>query len=193
MSFSQSLEAVLLTGGASSRMGRDKAQIEVGGTGLAERTAREFASAGIPVTILGNEELEGFPFQADPEAFQGPLFALSRFEPEADMVFVASCDMPFFSCALVEVLAARLGEADAAVPNLGGRPQPTCALYRARAVRRARAVWDSRKRSLMAWLKALETVPVDEEDLRRAGLDPRDFRGVNTPEELAAELGRRGL
>src|SRR5690349_7725088 len=118
------IEAVLLTGGASSRMGQDKAKMLVHGEPMAARIARLLSESGIPVTVCGREPLDGCSFLADDAAFQGPFVALSRFEPRAPFVFVASCDLPGFSASVVELLRARIADRDAAIPVMEGPMQP---------------------------------------------------------------------
>lgn len=179
------IEAILLTGGGSTRMGLDKASMVYEGSPLGVRTANALATVVEQVTVLGREPIEGFPFVADRERQAGPLSALSAFVPEADLIFVCSCDMPHFHPGIVEVLASALGDADAAVPQRAGIRQPTCALYRRSAFEAIGAVQEEGKQSLMGWLDRLQCVRLDEEALRRAGLDPVHFLSFNTPEEFA--------
>ena len=54
-----SLGAIILCGGGSRRMGRDKALVEVGGVPMAGRVARAMVEAGIPersVVLVGGPE-----------------------------------------------------------------------------------------------------------------------------------------
>lgn len=170
------IEAVLLTGGRSSRMGRDKAAIPIDGVPMGERIARELARVCEPVTVVGRSAIEGFAFLEDEEEFAGPLVALSRVRPVAEFVFVASCDLPLFDASVVEELAVRIGDADAAIPVVDGRLQPLCALYRASAFGRI----SPGQRRVMAWLGSLQAVGVT--DLPR----PEAVRNANLPEELDA-------
>ncbi len=179
------IEAILLTGGGSTRMGVDKAKIVVGGIPLDEATATALGRAVDRVAVLGREPVADWGFLADQADQAGPLAALARFSPEAEFVFVASCDMPYFHQKIVEILQASIREADAAVPVRAGIRQPTCALYRKRAWDAIPKVVSDGKRSLMAWLDRLEVTLIDEEALREASLDPIHFASFNTPEELA--------
>ena len=90
------IEAILLTGGASRRMGVDKAALTVGGMPLGEKIARELAKTCDRVTVLGKHPIPGLEFLADEGDYEGPLLALSRFKPTRQHVFVASCDLPLF-------------------------------------------------------------------------------------------------
>ncbi|AIE85728.1 molybdenum cofactor guanylyltransferase [Fimbriimonas ginsengisoli] len=183
-----SIEAVVLTGGASRRMGTDKSQIPIDGVAQAERIVAALTVAGIPVTVLGREAVPGAAFLADAEKFGGPLAALAAFSASHELVFVASCDLPRFEPSVVNLLALKLGGADAAVPLLSGHRQPLCALYRSNAFEAAAEVAAMGKRSLMAWLDVLQVAEVAEGDFESSGLDPVAATSANTPDELAALL-----
>lgn len=179
------IEAILLTGGGSTRMGVDKARLVVGGVPLADGIAAALCQAAEKVTVLGREPIEGCAFLADQEVQAGPLSALARFSPEADLVFVASCDMPHFHPGILEVLSKKLDEeTDAVVPVRAGILQPTCALYRSSCWKAIPDVLVQERKSLMAWLDRLRTNLVDEAALQEAGLAPIHFASFNTLEEL---------
>ncbi|CAN5355236.1 molybdenum cofactor guanylyltransferase [soil metagenome] len=182
------IEGVLLSGGASRRMGADKSKIEVSGATLASRIAGELSRHCSHVTVLGRESLPEFGFIPDAEDFAGPLVALSRFVPTADLVFVVSCDLPRFDGRLVPALESWLARADAVMPEEDGKRQPLCALYRADAWSNLHAAVGMGKRSLMAWLEHLDVRTVNSSQIARFGIDRLAFRGANSPEELVALL-----
>jgi molybdopterin-guanine dinucleotide biosynthesis protein A len=171
------IEAFLLTGGGGKRMGRDKASLPIDGVPMAERIA--LALGGLPVTVLGRSAIEGFDFLPDAEEFQGPAVALSRAKPKRELVFVVACDLPRFDARIVALLESHLGGSEAAVPLVGGKLQPLCALYRERAFERLIGC-----RSMMAWLDRLNVVAVEESEIWKEGIDPASLRGANKPSEL---------
>jgi molybdopterin-guanine dinucleotide biosynthesis protein A len=178
------VEAVLLTGGRSVRMGRDKAAIPLGGETQAERIVRLLGEAGIETTVLGKEPVPGAPLLPDDETVRSPLEALRRFHPRAPLVLVLSCDLPLFDPRLATVLQQRLGDADAAIPFVDGFRQPLVGLYRSAAFAAIPNVTCP-----MDWLDRLKVNLVSEDDLKDAGVDPNATRGANTPEELSALIG----
>lgn len=170
-------------------MGADKAHLMVDGTPLATRIATQISAASIPLTVLGNKPIPGFDFLADAEEYAGPLLALARFVPTMGAVFVASCDLVRFDSRLIDLLASRIGEHDAAIPLIGDRAQPLCALYHRRC-------WDSLvglvakgRRSMMAWVDQLDVQHIDESAFAGAQIDPSSVLGANTPEEFARAIG----
>lgn len=101
---------VVLAGGRSSRMGRDKAALALAGEPLLRRVARRVREALGTVIVVGPEELQGLVpgvrVLCDDLAGAGPLSALAtalRALP-AERVFLAGCDMPFVAPDLVRAM-----------------------------------------------------------------------------------------
>ena len=174
---SYEIEAVLLTGGASRRMGQDKSKMLVQGEPLGARIARLLVWAGYPVTVCGREPLAGHSFLADASEFAGPLVALSQFRATREFVFVVSCDLPGFDPRIVGRLADELGGKDAVIPSREGRLQPLCALYRSTAFPIAAELVGKGEQRIFAWVDRLRVREVDD-------LAGDWIRNVNTPEEL---------
>ena len=126
---------LVLTGGSSSRFGKDKASTEFHGRSLADRAvdAVHAVDGGAPVTLVG------------PERAGGPAAAIVSMLPElnVDFVGVLAVDMPFAQRALnqvVDVWRTQRSDQliDAWVPeDSSGRHQWLCAVYRRAALVRA--------------------------------------------------------
>src|SRR6185295_14914494 len=127
------IAGLLLTGGASRRMGTDKALIEVGGQRLVDRAAAVLGAVADPVVEVG-PGWSGLPAVREDPPGSGPLAALSagatalRAAGHDGPVLVLAVDMPRVSVELLRFLAGRTGLATA-VPRGGGYPQPMCARY----------------------------------------------------------------
>jgi molybdopterin-guanine dinucleotide biosynthesis protein A len=184
MSRSEPLEAVLLTGGESKRMGEDKASL------MASGIVSVFASLEVPVTVLGRNPLSGLPFLRDESEFAGPATALSKFVPSADLVFVCSCDLPLFRRECIPAIVGAIGEKEAAIPVVAGREQYLCACYRAHVFAEWRhQVESDGLRSMRELVRVLDAAFLDEAALRSAGVEPEWALGVNTPDELRRAFG----
>jgi len=181
-------EAVLLTGGASTRMGFDKASILVAGKPLAERIVAQLNAVGVRVTVLGQTPVMNADFLADVGTYEGPLVALSRFRATSEFVIVASCDLPNFDARVAEILVSAIGEADAAIPIVDGKLQPLCALYRSSAFDSIDQVLNDGSRRIMTWIERLNIVEVPVGRFEARGLGRSVLQGVNTPQELAAAM-----
>src|SRR5690242_17474300 len=128
------MAGVLLTGGASSRMGTDKARLVVDGETLAARGARVLADVCDPVIEVG-PGVSGLPAIEEEPRGGGPLVALlagrgALGNPRA--VVLLACDLPFVEPALLRLLVDRPGWGTV-VPVVEGRFQYACARYGAAA------------------------------------------------------------
>lgn len=173
------LEAVVLTGGSSKRMGFDKSKIQVAGEANADRISRLLTKSGIPATILGPDGV------ADLSPGAGPLAALAKFGPSAEWIFVAACDMPLFQPKIVSILKNQIGERDAAMPVIDGRVQPFCGLFSKAAILKTADFYESGEARVMKWVDSLDAIYLDENELTDAGINPNCVKSANTPEEWA--------
>jgi len=180
--------AVVLAGGASRRMGTDKASLSVGGQTVLERTLEELASAGWPLLVLGGDPHEGVPHRPDPFPGEGPLRNLAGLRPTEDWVFVISCDVPRFDRRVPQVLMGFCANRDASVPVIRERAQPLCAIYSRRAIQSLSEIGEERR--IQGWLSRLDVRYVNEVDLLASGISPWVVQGANTPEEFAELLAQ---
>ena len=183
----------ILAGGASSRMGADKAHLLLGGSTLVERAANALSAVAGTVSLVSSKPgADAFGLPVVPDRFRGlgalgGLHAVFSIAAE-EWAAVLSCDLPFVTGALLERLAAARGPALDAVAPLqpDGRPQPLCALY---APSRCLPVVEGliragelRPRALLARVRTRWLTWAELEDLDGA---PRLFHNVNTPEDFA--------
>ena len=184
------LGALLLTGGASRRMGTPKALLPVGDTTLAEQIAGLLRLVADPVVEAG----PGFttlPAIPDRLPRAGPLAALANAWSQLETLaarpaaaLVVACDLPWLSQPLLAALAdpagRECGPSDAAVvPELDGHLQPLCARYPAAALDTAVALAGTGARSLHRLLDAIEFRVLPGEPFRQALAD------VDSAEDLA--------
>jgi molybdenum cofactor guanylyltransferase len=128
--------AVILAGGQSRRMGRDKAWLPVNGQPLLLRqidVARQLAPA--EVFISGRVDTDytrlGCPVLHDNFADAGPLAGIERALKAASspLLLVLAVDMPNMSAAFLRRLAANCTDATGSIPRLNGFIEPLAAFY----------------------------------------------------------------
>ena len=189
--------AGVLVGGASSRMGTPKQWLRVGGETLLDRAARALAAVG-PLALLGKEvamargageglategSVADVPGLPDAPGLRGPLagiLAALRWDPASWVI--ASCDLPRLHIEAVEwLLAQRRPGRWAVLPRVGGVVQPLLAVYEPQALPllEALAVEGAPSPSRLEGHPHVAT-PEPPSQLSDC------WRGVNTPEELAA-------
>lgn len=175
----------VLTGGRSTRMGRDKAFVLCAGRPMADiaRTALLEAGASEVLSVGGDRRRLaqlGFVAIADETAGTGPLGGLLTALRAAgdDWVAVLSCDLPWASAATVRELLAYADEAtDVVVPLLAGRRQSTYAVWRRSCHTEVHAVFAAGERRMSA---ALDAVRVREVTVRH----PASLGDADTPADL---------
>ena len=190
--------ALILAGGKSSRMGRDKAFLDLGGETILERILRRLrlqvseVSLNAPALLSDPKGLrlvpDIIPGQMGPLA--GILSGLRDLEvrrSEASHLLVVPSDSPFFPENLVARLEAGVDHPRTiVVASSGGRQHPVFGLWPVALANDLQA-WLSapENRRITAYLSRHQVVTVDFDPIetRRGPLDP--FFNINTPEELA--------
>jgi molybdopterin-guanine dinucleotide biosynthesis protein A len=183
---------VVLAGGASRRMGHDKAALTIGGQPLLARVVERLGSVLPSVMVVGPERLQplvpGIQVVADRWPGVGPLGGLLTALRTADVAFflVVACDMPFVAPPLVRALLKAMWEdpsTDTVVPRTSRGIEPLHAVYARGCAARAEARLASSDRSLHGLLAdlAVRELPLE----RVAQLDPAGLStlNANTPEE----------
>jgi len=177
---------IVLAGGASSRMGRDKTRLALSDGTLPELAARRLAAVCAEVAVAdgGRGLLPGLPSLAD-GAGRGPaagILGAAAAWPGRPLLVLA-CDLPRVPAALLGELA-RLTRADWTVPRGPAGLEPLAALYGPAALAAlARRV----ERGLLA-LHRLAEEPLavrvlEGEELARFGDPAAIFLNLNTPED----------
>jgi molybdopterin-guanine dinucleotide biosynthesis protein A len=183
------VSAALLLGGASTRMGRDKAQLVVGSEPAATRLAKLLASLFEDVLLVGGDPPADAPGRrvadiAGPRcALRGVASALAAAR-EPRVLVLATDLMAITPDVLLGIVA--FPEAEAVVPRAHGFAQPLCALYqRDAALAEARLCLERETLALSALLARLELRWLEGDDL--AALDPGGAAlvNVNTPDDYA--------
>jgi molybdopterin-guanine dinucleotide biosynthesis protein A len=184
---------LLLTGGASSRMGVDKADLRREGRRLADRSASVLAEVCDPVIEIG-PGVSGLDAVREPDPGSGPLAALAagaaalRDRGHPGALLVLAVDLPFVEVPLLRLLAGHEPTATTLVPVAGGIPQSLCARYDATACVTAAELVAAGRRSLRALLDAIPWQELPEAEWR-AVAPPDALDDVDTP----ADLERFGL
>lgn len=179
----------VLVGGASSRMGRDKAHVRIAGASCATRVGRLLASLFEEVLLVGGDPPGDAPGRRVPDP-AGPVCALRGLvaaleAARSPRVLVAATDLPLLTPELLLALVA-WPEAQAVVPRSRRGAQPLCALYARDAVLPvARERLGSGRLKLHELLAAVATDYVEEEVLERVDPAGHALLNVNTPDDLA--------
>jgi molybdenum cofactor guanylyltransferase len=195
------MRGFVLAGGASSRMGRDKALLEIGGRPLIALALDKLRVLGLQSRIAGSRpDLAAFaPVVADNFPGCGPLAGIEAAlaASDAELNLFLPVDLPDLPIAFLAWMTQR-GEASGAVatlPLLAGRPQPLCAVYHRSLLPGLRAALAAGQYKVIPAIEAAARGSLDafEVEALAAALIPAIwpsdppvhdwFRNLNTPED----------
>jgi len=132
---------VVLVGGASRRMGTDKAWVPYLGKPLALHMAEMLRAACDQVALVGGPVERGYdrlglPWWPDAPglAGAGPLAGLLTALQIAPAILLVACDLPHLDVQILRRLLAASGQAPVAIPQISGRIEPLAAVYRRAAI-----------------------------------------------------------
>lgn len=178
---------LLLTGGASRRMGFDKALLAVDGVPNAVRLARVLDAVTEPALEVG-PGVSGLTAVQETPRGAGPLVAVCagarrlRDAGHDGAVVVVACDLPFLTAEVVSGLCAWPG-GGSVVPVVVGHAQPLCARWSPADLMAGELLVEAGERSMKALLtRPGITFPREREwampDVSRA------FADVDSPADL---------
>ena len=189
---------VILAGGESRRMGRDKLRLTLEGEALLERALRRW-EAEFPRVLVSVGDPGRYPWLGDRRVpdlrpGQGPMAGLEAGLLRAgEPVFLTAADMPFSDPKAALALCARCPEeAEACVLTDGeGRWEPLFGLYKPSLLPAIVQLLDSGRRSMAALLERSRVEVLKPADLGDLWTD-RLLLNLNEPgdyEKLRLELG----
>ncbi len=184
------VSVAVLAGGQSTRMGRNKALLPLGGRPLIAHVVAVARSLSDDVWVVtktpSTYAFLGVPITTDHFPDVGPLAGLHAALAAArhPWLVVLACDMPFVNPEVLRFLLDQREGVDVVMPRVGGREEPLHAVYRRDACLPAvEAAIQAGKRRLIAFLDAVTVRYVDEAALRTVDPDLLSFWNANTPEE----------
>jgi molybdenum cofactor guanylyltransferase len=194
--------AYILAGGRSSRMGRDKALLEIDGLTMIDRAINLIRSVDIePVVIGGTGETDkSLRVQtiADEWPGAGPLggIATALRNAQAPWNLVIACDMPYLTPQWLEFLLNQTVESsvDAIVPMNEQGPEPLCAMYAKHGESAIRVGLDEGLRKVTDGLARLRVTYLESSEWKGFDSDGFLFKNMNEPadyEEAKARLSGR--
>ena len=194
---------IVLAGGLSRRLGRDKAVEPIGGEPLIGRVTARLSEVTSQVVVVVNEPArakvlplpESATIMVDVFPDSGPLGGIFAGLSAAvnDWAFVVSCDMPFLNVALLSHMSSLRDGYDVVVPMIGDRPEPTHALYHRACLHHVRRRLESGALKTSGFFEDVRVRHVSESEIDRIDPAHLSFFNVNTQEDLdrAHEIAAR--
>lgn len=191
----------VMAGGQSSRMGRDKALLEIDGVSLLARAAdllKSVVGVSIIVASPGLYRSLGLPMVADDWPGFGPLggIATALRVSTADWNLIIACDLPYLTKEWLEFLIGRAlkSKAEAVVPMNERGAEPLCAMYHSRCEPAIRGALEQGTRKVTEGLVRVRVEYLEPTDWKCFDSDGLLFKNMNTPadyEEAKTRLAVR--
>jgi molybdopterin-guanine dinucleotide biosynthesis protein A len=194
---------LVLCGGKSRRMGRDKASLPFGPETLLQRVVRQLTSQTCPIVVVAaeNQILPSLPDDVrvvcDPVHGRGPWQGVSAgllaLHSRAEFAYVTTCDSPFLVPGWIQRLQELIGDHACAVPRIHGHLQPLSALYRVNLRPLIDDLLADETARPHALFERVATRFIVESEL--AEIDPvfATLRNINSPEEHRRALEDAGF
>ena len=189
------VSAIVLAGGRSRRLGRDKAVEPFGGQPLIRRVIERVeplvdeiivvvadAARGEALPLLDGERV-ALDIYPDGGSLGGIFSGLSAANNPWGLV--VACDMPFLNRQLFRHMLGLRDGCDAVVPVPGDYPEPTHALYARKCLPHIEAKLQANDLKISGFFAEVNVLHLEEEEVRQFDPDLRSFFNVNSPEDLA--------
>ena len=194
------ITAVILAGGQSRRLGRDKAVEPFAGEPLIRRVIRRASEAvsASEVVVVVADPSRAAELPLEPEhltavdvfpgcgSLGGIYTGLNA--ASTDWSLVAACDMPFLSAPLLAHMAELRDGVDGVVPVVDGRPEPTHAMYSRRCLPAIEKRLRAGQLKISGFFDDVAIRYVPESDVRNFDPDLLSFFNINRPEDLSRAM-----
>ena len=198
------VSGIVLAGGLSRRLGRDKAIEPIAGEPLIARCIGRLSAVADEIIVVVNDVERGeqlplpqtcrvaLDVYADSGSLGGIFSGVSAMGNEWGVV--VACDMPFLNTALLRYMLSLREGFDAVVPVLAGRPEPTHALYSKACLPHIERRLQAKDLKIARFFDDVSVRYVSQEEIDAHDPDHLSFFNVNTQSDLdkALELAAQG-
>jgi molybdopterin-guanine dinucleotide biosynthesis protein A len=192
------ITGVILVGGKSRRMGRDKAFLQIAGRTLFEGVLVIFKESFDRLVLAGDraERFAGYGLPVLPDIYPGSALGglyTALYHAETEYIFVSSCDLPFPNREMLLFLCSLRDGFDAVVPSTAHGFEPLFALYAKSCLGPMKELLESGNFCAYAYYPQIRVRYVHDEEIAYLNRDGRSFVNVNTPEEFEKIREERSL
>jgi molybdopterin-guanine dinucleotide biosynthesis protein A len=184
------MTAIVLAGGRSLRLGRDKALEEIGGLCLIERVIERLAKLGDEIIVVTSSSDQfadiGVKQVIDCYPGKGALIGIYSGLKEADSLhnIVVGCDMPFLSVDLLRYLMALSPGYDIIIPRFGDKVEPLHAVYSRDCMAPIEQQLREGRFKLSELLDSVKVRYVEGEEIERHDPEHLSFFNINYESDL---------
>ncbi len=190
------ISAVLLAGGQSKRMGKDKAFLQLNGKTFLRIIAEKLSIYCDQIIVSGNKEkklylsqLRGIKsqidFVKDKNPFTGPLNGIvsCRKKIKNELVFISTCDTPLLNEEIIPYLSGKIDGYDAVIPTVNNKEQFLNTVYKKSALDLGEKLYSKGVRSLYEWINHLKILKISEKEIKHIDKHIYSYWSINRPED----------
>lgn len=185
------ITGILLAGGKNSRMGANKAFLEIDGIRLIEKALNIYRRIFSEIIIVTNDPLSYLEFTdamlvTDIYQEKGPLGGIytGLFYAKNDYAFACPCDMPFLNEDFIAYLIGQAGHHDVIVPELADGYQALHAIYSRKCLPSIKRLLLMDKLKITGFYRDMRVLTIGEDQTSPFNKDGRLFHNLNTPEDI---------
>ncbi|MDQ7055579.1 MAG: molybdenum cofactor guanylyltransferase [Persephonella sp.] len=177
------VDSIILAGGESKRMGKDKAFLSLCGKPFIQIIAEELSKYSNKIIVSVNKDKNLYVdylknvnvevvYVKDSYPYTGPLNGIISCisEIKSEFVFVATCDTPMLKGKLLPFFLKKIHGYQAVIPEVGGKLQFLNTLYEKPAIDAAEELYKKGVRSLHRWVKSINTLKIGQKEVEN--IDP---------------------
>lgn len=181
---------IILAGGKSSRMGRDKALILLKNRTFLEHSITKMKELFQEVLVVSDKsnkyQVSNIKQVVDIYPGCGPLGGIHAglYTSEFEWVMVTACDMPCWDRKIIDELMKLRPGYDAVVPEVKNKPEPLFSLYNKSCLPVIEQLLKQKSLKVTDLFSKIHTKKVDIQNLGK-NIFPEEFININTPEDMA--------
>ncbi len=183
------MTGIILSGGESHRMAKDKAFLEIDGELIIERILKVFKDIFDEIIIVTNTPEFYISYDVilvgDVIEKKGPMSGLysGLINSKRNYNFVTACDMPFLNRQLISFMMGLAGNNDIVIPRIKDFLEPLHAIYSKSCIPFIEGYLKDGNSGLRELLGGCKVRYVEEEEIIQIDPDMKSFININTPEE----------
>jgi molybdopterin-guanine dinucleotide biosynthesis protein A len=185
------ISAIVLAGGKSSRLGKDKAFLLLDGQPLVALTVHQLATLSDDLIVVTNDPARYEPLELparllpDERPGEGSLMGIYSGLKAAhhSHALVVACDMPFLNLPLLQYMLPLADGYDVVIPRLEGMLEPLHAVYSKACLPAMARLLEQGERQIIAFFHEVRVRYVEEDEVDRFDPHHLSFLNVNTTED----------
>ncbi len=181
--------AVILAGGASNRMGSNKALLPYRGGVFIEAICRQMRQLFTEVVLVTNspEQYQFLPCKKVTDIYPG-MGALAGLHAGLHhsanpVIFAVACDMPYLNDELIGKLAEEIKGFDVVLPRTDAGFEPLHALYGKRCLPAMESCLRQGRRKILGFADQVKVRDFTPQEIKLFDPDFASFSNINTPQE----------